>query len=307
MFQIFLGLTPFIGITLIGFFLGKIKTFDLQKAKILNLFCFYVAIPALIIKLIAQSDISEIDISQISSYLLMQLSCGFLAFLLTNRVFKRPTQESVIWSLTAGLSNHVILVLPVSEIFFGRNTITQISNIILMDSIIIISIVSFFLELTAKKKIKLFEFLKSLILNPLILSIFIGLIIKILNININESPFEYILIKLSACAMPVGLFAIGIILSYYSDKIFNKLTITISVLKLIISPVVLLIFSSTLFNISNPINISGALMVSVGPCGASAIFMCSAYNISPKNFIKAILISTFASIFTFLFTINLLN
>ena len=107
--------------------------------------------------------------------------------------------------------------------------------------------------------------------------------------------------------MPVGLFAIGIILSYYSDKILNKLTITISILKLIISPVVLLIFSSTLFNISNPINISGALMVSVGPCGASAIFMCSAYNISPKNFIKAILISTFASIFTFLFTINLLN
>ena len=307
MFDIFLGLTPFISITLIGFFFGKSKVFDLQKAKIFNLFSFYVAIPALIIKLIAQSNISEIDISQMSSYLLMQLSCGFFAFLLTNRIFKRPTQESVIWSLTVALSNHVILVLPVSEIFFGRNTITQISNIILMDSVVIISIVSFFLELTAKKKNKLFDFLKSLILNPLILSIFIGLFIKILNVNINESPFEYILIKLSACAMPVGLFAIGIILSYYSDKIFNKLTITISVLKLIISPVVLLIFSSTLFNISNPINISGALMVSVGPCGASAIFMCSAYNISPKNFIKAILISTFASIFTFLFTINLLN
>ena len=307
MFDIFLGLTPFISITLIGFFFGKSKVFDLQKAKIFNLFSFYVAIPALIIKLIAQSNISEIDISQMSSYLLMQLSCGFFAFLLTNRIFKRPTQESVIWSLTVALSNHVILVLPVSEIFFGRNTITQISNIILMDSVVIISIVSFFLELTAKKKNKLFDFLKSLILNPLILSIFIGLFIKILNVNINESPFEYILIKLSACAMPVGLFAIGIILSYYSDKIFNKLTITISVLKLIISPVVLLIFSSTLFNISNPVNISGALMVSVGPCGASAIFMCSAYNISPKNFIKAILISTFASIFTFLFTINLLN
>ena len=307
MFDIFLGLTPFISITLIGFFFGKSKVFDLQKAKIFNLFSFYVAIPALIIKLIAQSNISEIDISQMSSYLLMQLSCGFFAFLLTNRIFKRPTQESVIWSLTVALSNHVILVLPVSEIFFGRNTITQISNIILMDSVVIISIVSFFLELTAKKKNKLFDFLKSLILNPLILSIFIGLFIKILNVNINESPFEYILIKLSACAMPVGLFAIGIILSYYSDKIFNKLTITISILKLIISPVVLIIFSSTLFNLSDPINISGALMVSVGPCGASAIFMCSAYNISPKNFIKAILISTFASIFTFLFTINLLN
>ena len=38
MFQVFLGLTPFIGITLIGFFLGKIKIFDLQKAKICLLY-----------------------------------------------------------------------------------------------------------------------------------------------------------------------------------------------------------------------------------------------------------------------------
>ena len=33
----------------------------------------------------------------------------------------------------------------------------------------------------------------------------------------------------------------------------------------------------------------------------------SAYNVSPENIIKAIFISTFASIFTFLFTVNLLN
>ena len=33
MFQVFLGLTPFKGITLIGNLLGYIKIFDLQKAK----------------------------------------------------------------------------------------------------------------------------------------------------------------------------------------------------------------------------------------------------------------------------------
>ena len=59
--------------------------------------------------------------------------------------------------------------------------------------------------------------------------------------------------------------------------------------------------------LSNPINFTGALLVSVGPCGATSIVMCSAYNVSPENIIKAIFISTFASIFTFLFTINLLN
>ena len=307
MFQVFLGLTPFIGITLIGFFLGKIKIFDLQKAKIFNLFSFYIAVPALIVKLVALSDIGEIDLTQISSYFLMQLTSGIIAFLLTKNIFRRSTPESIIWSLTVALSNHVILVLPIAEIFFGGSTVTQISSIILMDSVILLSVISFFLELTVKKKIKLIQFLKNLILNPMILAILIGLFIRISNINIDETPFEYILSRLAACVMPVGLFAIGIILSFYTRELFNKLTISISILKLIISPIILLVFGYTFFNLSNPTEIAGALLVSIGPCGATAIVMCSAYNVSPQNIIKAIFISTFASIFTFLFTINLLN
>ena len=307
MFQVFLGLTPFIGITLIGFFLGKIKIFDLQKAKIFNLFSFYIAVPALIVKLVALSDIGEIDLTQISSYFLMQLTSGIIAFLLTKNIFRRSTPESIIWSLTVALSNHVILVLPIAEIFFGGSTVTQISSIILMDSVILLSVISFFLELTVKKKIKLIQFLKNLILNPMILAILIGLFIRISSISIDETPFEYILSRLAACVMPVGLFAIGIILSFYTRELFNKLTISISILKLIISPIILLVFGYTFFNLSNPTEIAGALLVSIGPCGATAIVMCSAYNVSPQNIIKAIFISTFASIFTFLFTINLLN
>ena len=307
MFQVFLGLTPFIGITLIGFFLGKIKIFDLQKAKIFNLFSFYIAVPALIVKLVALSDIGEIDLTQISSYFLMQLTSGIIAFLLTKNIFRRSTPESIIWSLTVALSNHVILVLPIAEIFFGGSTVTQISSIILMDSVILLSVISFFLELTVKKKIKLIQFLKNLILNPMILAILIGLFIRISNIKIDETPFEYILSRLAACVMPVGLFAIGIILSFYTRELFNKLTISISILKLIISPIILLFFGYTFYNLSNPTEIAGALLVSIGPCGATAIVMCSAYNVSPQNIIKAIFISTFASIFTFLFTINLLN
>ena len=53
MLTIFLGLTPFIFITFIGFLFGRFKIFDLSHAKILNLFLFYIAVPALIIKLIA--------------------------------------------------------------------------------------------------------------------------------------------------------------------------------------------------------------------------------------------------------------
>ena len=72
MYSIFFGLTPFIFITLFGFVFGKLKIFDLGHAKVLNLFLFYVAVPALIIKFVAQSEIGQVDIKQIVSYFLMQ-------------------------------------------------------------------------------------------------------------------------------------------------------------------------------------------------------------------------------------------
>ena len=307
MLQVFLGLTPFIGITLLGFLLGKVKIFDLQKAKYLNLFLFYIAVPALIIKIVAQSVIGQIDIAQIGSYFMMQSLCGVFAFYLTNKIFNRSIKEAIIWALTVALSNHVILILPIAEIFFEGNTIIQISSIILMDSVVLISIISFFLELTTKKKIKLLEFFKNLSINPMILSILIGLLIKSLNLSIDDTPVEYVLERLALCVMPVGLFAIGITLSYYTSRVINSLTLSISIIKLIISPLILFLFGFIIFKVSDLTLMTGALLVSVGPCGATSIMMCSAYDVSPENIIKAIFISTFASIFTILFLINLIS
>ena len=62
MIAIFLNLLPFIFITLLGFLFGRFKIFDLNHAKVLNLFLFYIAVPALIIKFVAQSEIGQVDL-----------------------------------------------------------------------------------------------------------------------------------------------------------------------------------------------------------------------------------------------------
>ena len=152
MFSIFLGLTPFIFITLIGFLFGRFKIFDLNHAKTLNLFLYYIAVPALIIKFLAQSEISQIDIKQIISYFLMQSTCGFFTFLLTSKYFKRPISESVIWALTVALSNHVTLLLPITQIYFSDDVVAQVTSIILMDGVILLSLIAFFFGTCNKKK-----------------------------------------------------------------------------------------------------------------------------------------------------------
>ena len=307
MLQIFFGLTPFIFITLIGFVFGRFKVFDLSHAKVFNLFLFYVAVPALIIKFVAQSEIGQVDLKQIVSYFLMQTSLGFLTFLITNKFFKRPVPESIIWALMVALSNHVTLLLPITKIYFGTEVITQVTSIILMDGVILLSIIAFFLELTTKKNIKLSTFIRNVTFNPMILSILIGVLLFIFNININDTPVDYILSVLAACVSPVGLFAIGITLSFYAKKVINKLTASISILKLVISPIILLIIGFIFFDAGIPEKIPGAFFVSVAPCGHTAIVLCSAYNVNPENIIKALFISTFASMGTIFFAIKYLT
>ena len=307
MLQIFFGLTPFIFITLIGFIFGKFKVFDLSHAKVFNLFLFYVAVPALIIKFVAQSEIGQVDLKQIVSYFLMQASLGFLTFLITTKFFKRPVPESIIWALMVALSNHVTLLLPITKIYFGTEVITQVTSIILMDGVILLSVIAFFLELTTKKNIKLSTFIKNVTFNPMILSILIGVLLFIFNINIDDTPVDYIFSVLAACVSPVGLFAIGITLSFYATKVINKLTVSISILKLVISPIILLIIGFIFFDSGLPEKIPGAFFVSVAPCGHTAIVLCSAYNVNPENIIKALFISTFASMGTIFFAIKYLT
>ena len=307
MLAIFLGLTPFIFITFLGFLFGRFKVFDLTHAKVLNLFLFYIAVPALIIKFVAQSEISLVDLKQIVSYFLMQASLGFLTFLITTKFFKRPVPESIIWALMVALSNHVTLLLPITKIFFGMDVITQVTSIILMDGVILLSVIAFFLELTTKKNIKLLAFIRNVTFNPMILSILIGVLLFIFNINIDDTTVDYILSVLAACVSPVGLFAIGITLSFYTNKVINKLTSSISILKLVISPIILLIIGFIFFDAGVPEKIPGAFFVSVAPCGQTAIVLCSAYNVNPENIIKALFISTFASMGTIFFAINYLT
>ena len=307
MFQIFFGLTPFIFITVLGFIFGRIKIFDLSHAKVLNLFLFYIAVPALIIKFVAQSEIGQIDLKQIISYFLMQGSLGLMTFLITSNFFKRPVQESIIWSLMVALSNHVTLLLPITKIYFGTEVITQVTSIILMDGIILLSVITFFLELTTKKNIQVSVFLRNLFFNPMIMSILIGVVLFSFNIDIFDTPIDYILSVLADCVSPVGLFAIGITLSFYSSKVLNKITATISILKLIISPIVLLLIGFVLFDAGIPEKIPGAFFVSVAPCGHTAIVLCSAYNVNPENIVKALFISTLASVVTIFFAIQYLT
>ena len=147
------GLAPFPLLILLGMLFGIFKIFDLQNARTFNLFIFYVAIPCVIFEAVTKSNQENIKLGLLASYFAMQTIAGLLAFYITHKFFLRTKTEAIIWGLSVALSNHVLIILPLSQIFFDDSISLHVSSIIVMDSVILISIVTLGLEYVSKIKI----------------------------------------------------------------------------------------------------------------------------------------------------------
>ena len=291
------GLAPFPLLILLGMFFGVFKIFDLQNARTFNLFIFYVAIPCVIFEAVTKSNQENINFGLLASYFVMQTIAGLLAFYITHKFFLRTKTEAIIWGLSVALSNHVLIILPLSQIFFDDSISLHVSSIIVMDSVILISIVTLGLEYVSKIKIDLRKYSQDLLKNPLVIAVLVSVIVKTSGINLNDSIAETITSKLAQTTMPIGLISMGIILSHYLNRVLTSLTVTISFLKLLFAPLALLIITGISYQFNYPNDFLGTFLVSLGPCGAFSLALCAAYNVNPSEIVRAIFVTTVISFF----------
>ena len=291
------GLAPFPLLILLGMFFGVFKIFGLENARTFNLFIFYVAIPCVIFEAVTKSNQENINFGLLASYFVMQTIAGLLAFYITHKFFLRTKTEAIIWGLSVALSNHVLIILPLSQIFFDDSISLHVSSIIVMDSVILISIVTLGLEYVSKIKIDLRKYSQDLLKNPLVIAVLVSVIVKTSGINLNDSIAETITSKLAQTTMPIGLISMGIILSHYFNRVLTSLTVTISFLKLLFAPLALLIITGFFYQFNYPNNFLGTFLVSLGPCGAFSLALCAAYNVNPSEIVKAIFVTTVISFF----------
>ena len=291
------GLAPFPLLILLGIFFGAFKIFDLQNARTFNLFIFYVAIPCVIFEAVTESNLESIKFGLLASYFIMQTITGLLAFYITHKIFSKTKSEAIIWGLSVALSNHVLIILPLSQIFFNDSISLHVSSIIVMDSVILISIVTLGLEYVSKIKVDLLKYSQDLLKSPLLIAVLMSVIVKTSGINLNDSVAETVTSKLAQTTMPIGLISMGIILSYYLNRLVTTLTATIAFLKLLFAPLALLTITGFFYQFNFPNDFLGTFLVSLGPCGAFSLALCAAYNVNPSEIVRAIFVTTVISLF----------
>ena len=288
------GVVPIFAIVIIGYVMGKRDLFNKDSAAIINKFVLLVAIPALGLHLIANAPFADFDWRMIVGFFLSELAIYILGTLIARFLFKCDLMESILLGLAASFGNHILYVLPIAISLFGEQSTLLFIAIITVDSILIFGGTIIFIECISEKNILWTDLSKKLFLNPPLLSMLIGVLLIMFNVQI-PIGFNTFLNFVGDVAAPSALFSLGIILSQTTGLGRIGPALSISACKLIVHPIFAFfilvgILGFTLAQVKIP------MIAATAPCGTMAFVLALNYGVKTDAIAPAILITTIGSL-----------
>jgi len=137
--------------------------------------------------------------------------------------------------------------------------------------------------------------LKKILTLPIIWSIILGIIFSIFNIKIGL-VFHDTISFLADATTPIAMLVLGLSLNFSSLIKNFKISLIMSIIKLIIFPVICFIFL-TILNI-NSMNFNISIIEAIVPCGIITIVLSINYNLDYQLTVDTIFLSTLLSFIT---------
>jgi len=284
MFAVLLLTTlPLFGLVFVGFTLGKFSMFDYLDAKVFLKLIGLLVVPALGIKIIGGFNYQYIKWDLYFLYLASQSLIYLIGFFIGKLIFKRSNAESLIIGMTSAFSNHLFFVYPIALFEFGAKDIVPIETIISADFITVgLSVCA--LDIATQKYINFKNILIKQIKNPALIGLLLGLIVFFTQVDLPLS-FSRLIDFICDTGTPCALIAMGILLSYKTSKDEIKLSLIISLLKILIFPLIL--FFVILFFEYDLIVSKTTMMVAAAPIGAMGLVFASIYNVKTDALVRA--------------------
>lgn len=296
---------PLFSVIFIGFFAGKTRIMNQDAVRTLVSFVFNIAMPALLFRMMATTDIGAIeDWPIIGAYLIAQAPVFIIGMLIGRRFFHQSFAEMTIQGFGSSFSNGVILGLPLALSLFGNKGGVPALLIIMLD-ILLFSIVTLLLEMAVLQQrggsenhpLKVVrDIALSVLSNPLILASILGIIWGASGIAL-PSVIEKTLAFTGQAGPPAGLFALGASLSFRrAGGNFRPVGAMVS-LKLVLHPILAWVVVTYFFNL-DPIYASVAVLFAACPVGANAYVFAEQYESGVETSASAVLVSTVLAIAT---------
>lgn len=295
------AILPVFAALLLGYALGWRGILNRADATAINKFVILAALPALLFGLVARAPLDAFNVKVVLVYLLSESIIYGLGFLLAYRVFKRPVLEALLIGMACCFSNHVFFVFPIAQAVIGPEAALPVAAVMAVDAVVLYGATILLLDVVSAGSGSLVKIGKQIGSNPLILSLAAGLVVNLSGLPLHAGLVRYVDF-IGAATAPTALFALGVMLSAVSLKRVEGAAATAIGLKLLVHP---LLFAglALMAGVSDPVWYGAVLLVAAGPCGAMPFVLALRYGIDPTLIMKAILISTAASVVTLAFLV----
>lgn len=282
---------------ILGFILVKTGKASVSHAKTLSVILVYVLGPAMIINSFLQLEFSWKGFARIGIYFAVSLAVQLLFFLLIFLVVGRKYEDSKYRILSVGsvLGNVGYLGMPViSSLFPNEPIVLCYSSINVMTMNLIVFTVGTYLITNDKKFISI----KSAILNPTSLSLFVAIPLFIANVHLPKtflSPIEL----LSRMSTPFCMFILGMRLAKSEIRqLFTRgFVYATCLLKLIAFPVLAFLFVKLLPFDDNILKTT-IVVLAMAPSGAIIESLAELHECQQELAANVVLLTTILCVIT---------
>jgi len=290
---------PFFAVVGLGLVAGRRGMIDTAGVKSLNIFIFYFAMPALVVRALGQQPIGTlIDPAFFLGWGLAGLVIFAAAALLARLVFSSPLGEMAIFGQAASVGNIGFLALPLIIAAFGEAGAGPVAQALVIDLVVMIPLSIALLEASRgaeSHRAAIRQIAIGVVANPFLVAIALGLAVSAAGFGL-PGPLDRFLAFLGAAAGPAALFSLGVSLS--GRRIEGDITAIgiMTLLKLVAHP--LAVFAGlTLAGVPSTALAIGVVVASM-PIAGNVFVIAQAYDVLPRRSSAAILISTILAVFT---------
>lgn len=299
---------PVFGVVVVGYVAARFGWFSDSATDGLDKFVFTFAIPALLFRALANTDIPDtLPWGLWGSYYGGILIVWAIGIAVAMALLRRPFKDAIIIGFGGGFSNTVMLGIPIILVAFGDEASVPLFLILAFHGLTVFTICTFLLEMaqaaerhdgTARPDPKriLLDSLKGMARNPLIWALGSGVIFGQTGLTL-PGPVDGVLEKLGQAGIPCALFAMGATLSRYEIRRSVGAASQIAVIKLGLHPLIVFALGSYVFAL--PVMwLKVATVMAAVPSGVYTFIMANRYQAAPGAASSAVVLTTGLSLLT---------
>ena len=298
MWDIFLQTLPFFGLIAVGYGAGRSGFFSPEATAYLTKFVFYFALSAMLFRFSANLSLAELfDWNFVGAYLFGTLFVYLIAtaVALARRI---DVEEAAVEAQCAVIGNVGFLGIPMLTLLLGPAAVGPNLMVLAVDLLVFGTLIVVLITGSRDGRMSLAilgTVGKGIISNPMLVSIFLGLMVSTFEVPV-PGPLNEFLGILGAAATPCALFAIGASLA---SKSAERVAIAgwLSFAKLILHPAAVAFAAFYMFDV-DPYAAGVMIAAAALPVAGNVYIVAQHYGVAPHRVSASILISTVISVLT---------